>query len=193
MPRQPNHDRDALIDRARDLFWRQGWAGTSMKDLERTLDMRPGSFYAAFGSKEALYALALDRYAEDGAARLATLAEEKGPFAALRAYPALVVACDTAPASACMLAKTVLETGAASHALGEKASDYLARMESRFRDLFAAAQDAGDVDPTLDPARLARRYQSDLLGLRVSAERRDVDAAALAEDIALGLDLLRPR
>ncbi|MEL7079866.1 MAG: TetR/AcrR family transcriptional regulator, partial [Pseudomonadota bacterium] len=35
MPRKPAYDKNALIDRARDLFWKQGWAGTSLKDLER--------------------------------------------------------------------------------------------------------------------------------------------------------------
>ena len=70
MPRKPNFDRDELIERARDLFWERGWAGTSLKDLEAALQMKPGSFYAAFGSKERLYSLALEKYAADGQARL---------------------------------------------------------------------------------------------------------------------------
>ena len=35
-----------------------------------------------------------------------------------------------------------------------------------------------------DPKLLARRYQSELLGLRVSAERDGVDAKAIAAEIA---------
>ncbi len=70
MPCKPEYDRDLLIDRARDLFWQRGWASTSLKDLEATLQMKPGSFYAAFGSKDALFGLALDKYALDGAERL---------------------------------------------------------------------------------------------------------------------------
>ena len=66
MPHKPNYDRDELIVRARDLFWKRGWAGTSLKDLEAVLQMKPGSFYAAFGSKEALFALAMEKYATDG-------------------------------------------------------------------------------------------------------------------------------
>ena len=60
MPRKPNYDRNDLINRARDLFWKRGWAGTSLKDLEGELQMKPGSFYAAFGSKDALFELALE-------------------------------------------------------------------------------------------------------------------------------------
>ncbi|MEM8803455.1 MAG: helix-turn-helix domain-containing protein, partial [Pseudomonadota bacterium] len=66
MPRKPEYDRDDLIDRARTLFWRKGWAGSSLKDLEDKLKINPGSFYAAFGSKDALFELTLDRYATDG-------------------------------------------------------------------------------------------------------------------------------
>ena len=49
---------------------------------------------------------------------------------------------------------------------------------------------AGEIGPEHDPERLAARYQSDLLGLRLSAERSDVDAAAIASDIAADLDRL---
>ena len=73
MPRKPSYDREDLIERARDLFWQRGWAGTSLKDLEASLKMKPGSFYAAFGSKDALFELALDRYAADGSERMLSL------------------------------------------------------------------------------------------------------------------------
>ena len=49
------------------------------------------------------------------------------------------------------------------------------RQARRFAELFQAAQSAGYIDKALDPKVLARRYQSDLLGLRVSAEREGVE------------------
>ena len=190
MPRTPSYDRDALIDRARTLFWRQGWAGTSMRDLERELNLRPGSFYAAFGSKDALYGLALDRYAQLGAERLAALAEAHDPLDALKAHLRAVVSDPDVGARACMLAKTMLELRGGNAGLAGRAADHLARAEAAFAALFRAARDAGRIAPHHDPDRLARRFQSDLLGLRVSAERPDVDALALADEIAGGLDAL---
>lgn len=190
MPRRPEYDRDVLIDRARDIFWRQGWAGTSLKDLEAVLNMKPGSFYAAFGSKDALFELALEKYAADGAARLLGLAEEQGALATLKLYPRLVIENGAAAAKACMLAKTVLELRARDHALAERANALLLEAEARFADLFAAAQAVGDIKPEHDPKVLARRYQSDLIGLRISAERDGVDAHAIAAEIAESLDRL---
>lgn len=190
MPRKPAYDRDALIDRARDLFWARGWSGTSMKDLEAALGLNPGSFYAAFGSKAALFELTLDRYAETGAARLEALAAAHGPLGALQRYPALVIDASSASARACMLAKTVLELGGTDDPLAERAGAHLTAVEKRFAALFRDAQSRGQIAPHHDPNTLARRYQSDLLGLRISAERADVDAAAIAAEIADGLTRL---
>ncbi len=190
MPRKPSYDRDALISQARDIFWRHGWAGTSLKDLERELKLKPGSFYAAFGSKDALYALALERYAQDGVANMTALAEKLGPLGALKAQPRLVVAASELPTKACMLAKTYAELQAKNHDLSAQARSHMVRMKACFADLFRRAQKAGEIGPDHDPDRLAARYQSDLLGLRLSAERDDVNAVEIAADIASDLDRL---
>lgn len=190
MPRRPSYDRDALIERARDVFWQKGWAGTSLKDLEKILDLRPGSFYAAFGSKDALYALALDKYAQDGAERLKALAQDVGAMEALKSYPKLVVTNNGNAAKACMLAKTFLELHVQNHPLANRANEHLAKMEMLFTQLFQQAQEAGEIGAQHEPFALARRYQSDLLGMRVSAERDGFNAEALAEELSAGLATL---
>lgn len=187
MPRKPSYDRNDLIDRARDLFWKQGWAGTSLKDLESTLQMKPGSFYAAFGSKDALFGLALDRYAEDGGKRLEALAADLGALGALQRYPVLILQDATAPARACMLAKTLIELHQRDHPLAARADEHLRGMEARFAELFRQAQEAGDIAPDHDPHTLARKYQSDLMGLRVSAERMGAEALGIAHQIGEAL------
>ncbi len=155
-----------------------------MKDLEAVLQMKPGSFYAAFGSKEALFVLALDKYAADGRERLKVLAEKYGPVGALQRFPKMAVENDTAPAKACMLSKTLLELHAHNHPLANDASLHLLKMEAHFAELFQQAQSTGHIGSSHDPQVLARRYQSDLLGLRISAERDGVDAKAIALEIA---------
>ncbi len=190
MPRRPGYDRAELIERAKDLFWQRGWAGTSLKDLEAGLQMKPGSFYAAFGSKDALYELALEQYSKDGAERLKDLADQHGALKALQLFPETVVESSTSPAKACMLSKTLLELQAHGHPLAEKANQFLLRMERQFAELFSHAQAAGQIDAERDPEQLARRYQSDLLGLRVSAERKGVDATKIAKEIADSLNEL---
>lgn len=56
-------DVDDALDRAMTTFWRRGYAGTSIDDLGRATGLGRGSLYGTFGSKDALFRRALDRYA----------------------------------------------------------------------------------------------------------------------------------
>ena len=87
MARTATYDRDAALDAAMQLFWTKGYHATSMKDLEAALTMRPGSIYAAFHSKEALFRATLDRYADRMTADLTRLIDTSpSPIAALRQH-----------------------------------------------------------------------------------------------------------
>jgi AcrR family transcriptional regulator len=55
-------DRDAALEAAMFLFWRKGFAATSMNDLCDAMGISSPSLYAAFGSKEALYLEAVEHY-----------------------------------------------------------------------------------------------------------------------------------
>lgn len=55
-------DREAALAEATRLFWAKGYEATSISDLTDAMGIGSPSLYAAFGSKEALYAEALDYY-----------------------------------------------------------------------------------------------------------------------------------
>jgi AcrR family transcriptional regulator len=57
-------DRDAALEAAMFQFWRKGFAAASMNELCGAMGIRSPSLYAAFGSKEALYLEAIERYVE---------------------------------------------------------------------------------------------------------------------------------
>jgi AcrR family transcriptional regulator len=57
-------DRKAALEQATRLFWVKGYEATSIADLTQAMGIGSPSLYAAFGSKEALYAEALQHYAE---------------------------------------------------------------------------------------------------------------------------------
>lgn len=62
-----NFDKDAALDAAMLLFWQRGFEGTSMADLTQAMGLNPSSIYAAFGDKQALFALVARRYVDDPA------------------------------------------------------------------------------------------------------------------------------
>jgi AcrR family transcriptional regulator len=57
-------DREAALQAAMLLFWRKGFAATSMNDLCDAMGIRSPSLYAAFGSKETLYLEAMEHYVQ---------------------------------------------------------------------------------------------------------------------------------
>lgn len=196
MSRATLHNRQDSLECALQLFWRKGFHATSLKDLEHALDMRPGSIYATFGSKGQLFQEALERYARLALAELErTLAAHASPLAGLATYlRQLGGLCDqTLPSRACMLVKSLLELGEREQAARDNVEALLAAMEKRFIDGFTQAQQLGELDSRLDPTRLGRRLQAEVMGLRSFAQR-DIDSEtvhALAEDMASSLEALR--
>lgn len=196
MGRTATYDRDAVLKSAMELFWARGYHTTSLKDLERALDMRPGSIYAAFGSKEALFRAALDRYATAGRSALEdTMAQASSPIAGLAAHVRMLggIVRAAAPSRACMLVKTLLETSEDEPELRRSVEDMMRQTESAFAEAFRVARDAGEIASDADPERLAARLQAAIFGLRAYAQRSDAadKVERIAEDIARDVEALR--
>jgi AcrR family transcriptional regulator len=56
-------DLDQALERAVEVFWRQGYEGASLSDLTAAMGINKTSMYAAFGNKRELFDKALARYA----------------------------------------------------------------------------------------------------------------------------------
>src|SRR5437870_5077216 len=56
------YDPDQALARAMDVFWREGFAATSLDQLAAATGMNRPSLYSAFGDKRDLYIKAYDRY-----------------------------------------------------------------------------------------------------------------------------------
>jgi len=62
MVRPREFDFEEVAEGLLNAFWGRGFARTSIADLTAATKLLPGSLYAAFGSKEAMFRLAVDRY-----------------------------------------------------------------------------------------------------------------------------------
>ncbi|WP_375286600.1 TetR/AcrR family transcriptional regulator [Sphingomonas sp.] len=183
-------DREAALSAAMDLFWQKGFTATSMCDLTTAMGIGSPSLYAAFGSKEALYAEALAHYARTNQSVV-----WDGFFAAPTARDAVAAFLnDTAlglgqAARGCMV--TLSAVGAEGHAgLGELVAtarrDTLHRLEERF----ARAQASGEIPPSIDIHGLARFVQAVQGGMSLLARdgASHDDLRAVAEIALCGWD-----
>jgi len=62
--RHRTFDKDIALDKAMEVFWKNGYPGTSLTDLTHAMGINKPSLYSAFGNKEALFKTALDRYVQ---------------------------------------------------------------------------------------------------------------------------------
>ena len=63
MARPREFDPEQVAEGLLNTFWLRGYAGTSIADLTAATNLLPGSLYAAFGNKEAMFLVAANRYA----------------------------------------------------------------------------------------------------------------------------------
>lgn len=174
MANTAKHNREEVIQKATLLFWEKGFHATSMRDLQDRIDMRPGSIYAAFGSKEGLFKEALKFYVEDSFKKLNNCTKKFSPLQALKQFFISVVLNDDeqSPTEVCMLVKTLTELPPENTELIEEAKGYLKVMEDLFASLLVQAQEAGELDSSKDTRRVARYLQMQLMGLRTYARTK---------------------
>ena len=63
--RPKKFDYEIASKQALELFWKQGFEGTSISDLSEALNMNRPSIYASFGNKHVLFESVLKKYIDD--------------------------------------------------------------------------------------------------------------------------------
>ncbi|USI73428.1 TetR/AcrR family transcriptional regulator [Sphingomonas morindae] len=179
-------DRAAALTAAMQLFWRKGYEASSIADLTEAMGVGPTSLYAAFGSKDALYAEAMKAYAgryahlTQGGFRAAPTACE-----AVRAYlrdsATAMTGADCDLPRGCMVNLGMV--GSEGHeALAAEMRDARGAAFDMLRARLAEAVASGELPPRLDVAAVARFIQTVQSGMAIRARdgatRGELEAVA---------------
>ncbi|WP_372880496.1 TetR/AcrR family transcriptional regulator [Psychromonas sp.] len=183
MSKHARFNRDEVVEKATNLYWEKGFHGTSMRNLQDVVDMRPGSIYATFGSKENLFKEALQHYA--GAFEVQfnkCLEQQPSILGALKLFveSAVVDETGTAPSAMCMMVKTIAELTEEQAELLAETKQLLSGVESEFVKVIREAIVRGELDESKDPEMLARYLQVQIIGLRTYARANNNHQAVLA-------------
>lgn len=173
MARTREFDVDEAVDRAMNLFWRHGYADTSLQDLLKEMSIGSGSFYAAFGSKEQLYLRSLERYVSlqhGDLERILDGTPEIRP--AVRMVLTSLMEMDLAePARGCLLVNTATQCGDQPWA-AERVNHAIRRVEAILAGALERAQARGEIAADKKPTELARFLTTFIQGLRVVGAAR---------------------
>lgn len=169
MGRKQRYTREDSINKAMQLFWKKGYDGTSMKDLEICLDMRPGSIYASFGNKEHFYLEAMAFYVQQSISDIQQQFEQKGFYDGIKFFIKSRLD-DSVTPSACMLGKTVSDGVPENTALKAQAGDVLLQFEVLLNNEMIKAIDKGEIPQSVNKTLLAKFINVQILGLRCYAQ-----------------------
>jgi len=181
-------DKNQALDRALEVFWRQGYEGASICDLTAAMGINPPSLYAAFGNKESLFRQALDRYVEiQGANMREALAVPKARDAiAALLYGYARSLTDKSNPTGCLIVQGI--SGVAEHAqcIRDMLNAKRAAGEKDVRERLKRAKAEGELPENADPAALARYVSTVSQGMAVQAaggaSRKELERVA---DMAL--------
>lgn len=183
-------DRLAALAAATKLFWIRGYEATSIADLTEAMGIGTKSLYAAFGSKDSLYAEALryyyttyeglvwTRFRKAATARQAALAFLQDSAVAMTGG-------DRDLPRGCMA--TLATVGSEEHSeLGELMRATRAGAFDILKARFDNAKLDGDIPQTADTTQMARFLQTVQSGMAIRA-RDGADRAELAAVAELAL------
>ena len=193
MARPREFDEEEVLDRALDVFWRRGYAATSVEDLTAATGLGRGSLYAAFGDKEALFLTCLRRYHRRGQEAVLQALRDPDPRQGIaRAFAEMAMRLsDPDHPPGCLQTSTVLESASVSEAVTRLNTAALAEFQAALYEAVCRAQAHGQLRPGQDPLALAQFFTTLALGLTVSSKHSG-DPAMLRNTVQTALSLFEP-
>lgn len=177
-------DAETALENAMQVFWRKGYEGASLTDLTAAMGISPPSLYAAFGSKEALFRKAMDRYeASHGSyTSKALLAPTAREVAEQLLAGAVALHGAAQNPKGCLGVQGALACGEAGDAIREDQSARRIAAEDLIRKRLQRARAEGDLPKDANPADLARYLRAVICGMAVQsadgATRKDLQKTA---------------
>jgi TetR/AcrR family transcriptional repressor of nem operon len=155
MARAIAFDYDRALERATWLFWKSGYAGTSLRDLLKIMDIGEGSFYNTLKSKKQLYLACVRRYEEtEGRKRGQALMSAPTASRGIHALFGVVLDCldnPSTPSRLCMMAAMASEEVLSEPELRKLVEDGLGSFQARLVERLSHDREEGRLPATLDP------------------------------------------
>jgi TetR/AcrR family transcriptional regulator, copper-responsive repressor len=180
------YEPDVALARAMDVFWRDGFAATSLDTISAATGMNRPSLYAAFGDKRDIYVKAYERYRQRARERMAEMFTSDLPVGTLL-RSVFTIAIDMYVSGedgprGCFTVMTATSEAVSDPAIRELAVVGLTEMDRAFARLFKAAQGKGELPASADPVMLAQLASATIHTLavraRVRTPRKELDAIA---------------
>ena len=179
---------DAALEAAMRVFWGKGYEGATLADLTEAMGINRSSLYASFGDKDALFRMAIARYAEGPAAYLKKALQERTARAVVEALlrGSLELLTNPGHPRGCLSVQGALACGSDAEPVKQAMIEWRKQGESGIQKRLQRARAEGDLAKDVNPGDLARYISTVITGLGVQAANGSSKAEmARVVDLAL--------
>lgn len=175
MARTPGYERSTVVAQAMGVFWERGYARTSISHLTAATGLKPGSLYAAFGSKKGVFLEVLDEYNRDFLRRIRALG--RSDESALTALKRLLddIVDDTLSGRdrrGCLSVNALLELARHEPDIAERIEAHNASVRRAFADVIERGRREGEISAGRDPESTAAFLVNNIWGMRIMCRGR---------------------
>lgn len=193
MARPREFDENTVIERAMMTFWRQGYAATTIADLETATGISRISIYNAFGDKERLFLSALEKYHADAAKIFDGAVSTNGLDGIIGLFEA--ISKPTPPNAlgnaGCLMVNTGLELRRAGPEVRARVTAYRAMARASFAAALAVSRRRGEIDAGDPLIAMRAGYLLGLLWGALATIRTSSETAAAAAIASVGGEVIR--
>lgn len=181
MARKANFDREEKLLVAMDVFWRKGFANTSISDLTDELNINRFSLYNTYGDKQQLYYEALDAYLKKvSLPSLTDLEKDGASLPELESFLKSFAELQRKRSCGCFIQNALVEHAGEDDDVLRKGHFLFDHLIDIITDALKNAQKETLVPKTLKPEELARFALNNMQGMRVLGKAKryaDLDTA----------------
>jgi len=192
MPKNKQFNETDVLDKAKDLFNKKGYNGTSMDELVQATGLSRSSIYDTFGDKYSLYIRSLEHYKNQSKATIEKAMEKIiSPQKKIHFFFDNVVQdiLNDRGRKGCLMVNATTELAGADTKIANIACINMEEMEEKFLQWVKEGQAAGEISKSFAARSLARHLYNTITGLRVTGKTKP-DKNFLKDIVKTSLSIL---
>ncbi|WP_425671194.1 TetR/AcrR family transcriptional regulator [Bacillus subtilis] len=168
MARSKEFDEKAVLRKAMEVFWEQGYEKTSMQDLVNHMGIHRRSIYDTFGDKRSLFLASLNHYEELVVNEMESIISRTSSIKqAIRDVFIFVLNSIEQYPKGCLSVNAAIELSLLDKEIGRIVTKMFNRTEDMFNNLIKRGQTSGEISKEIDSDNISRFLHNNLVGIRV--------------------------
>jgi AcrR family transcriptional regulator len=156
MGRPRTYTRDAVVEKAMGVFWRNSYKATSVSDIVRETGLNTASMYKEFGDKDGLFLEALEYYRGHVIGPRYKILVDNPNMAGVETFLRNVMTgAAKTEYKGCLMMNHLAQKQVISSDAAMQVGAFCAEIELLVKNALCNAQSDGDLDPDKDPTQLA--------------------------------------